>query len=94
MRGGGDDEDLQSQRFEFRLDEFGQFLGFRHVDLVEDDDARTFRNRNRAQRQFQLVGIFGQFMFQRPVIAHRVAVGFKRRTIDDVRDDFRAFDMT
>ena len=92
--GGGDDVDLEAELFEFGLDEFGEFLGFRHIHLVEDDDARTFGDRNRAERQFELAGVFGELVFERLVVAHRVTAGFEGGAIDDVGDDFSTFDVT
>ena len=93
VRGGGDDEHLHAHLFEFGLDEFGELLGLRHVGLVEDDDARTFRDRDRAERQLQRARVFGELMLQRLIVAHRVAAVLKRRAIDDVRDDLGAFDV-
>ena len=90
---GGDDIHIETEFFEFRFDEFGQFLGFRHIDLVEDDDSGAFGDWDCAQRQFQLVGIFGKLMFERLVVAHRITVRFQRGTVDDVGDDFGAFDV-
>ena len=90
---GGDDIHVEAEFFEFRFDEFGQFLGFRHIDLVEDDDAGAFGDRNRTQWQFQLVCIFGQLVFERLVVAHRITVRFQRGTVDYVGDDFGAFDV-
>ena len=89
----GDDIHVEAEFFEFRFDEFSQFLGFRHIDLVEDDDAGAFGDWDRAQWQFQLVCIFGQFVFERLVVAHRITVGFQRGTVDYVGDDFGAFDV-
>ena len=90
---GGDDIHIETEFFEFRFDEFGQFLSFRHIDLVEDDDSGAFGDWDCAQRQFQLVGIFGKLMFERLVVAHRITVRFQRGTVDDVGDDFGAFDV-
>ena len=38
-------------------------------------------------------GVFGELVFERLVVAHRVAAGFEGGAIDDVGDDFGAFDV-
>ena len=93
MRSRGDLEHLQSHTFEVRAHEIGELLGLRHIHLVEHDDARAFRNRDGAQRQFQLVGVFGELMLQRMVVGNRVAARLQRRAVDDVGDDLRALDV-
>ena len=93
MRGRGDREHLQAHRLELRADELGELLGLRHIHLVEDDDAGAFRDRDRAQRQLQLVGVFGQLVLKRLVVGDRVAVRLQRGAVDDVGDDLGALDV-
>ena len=93
MRGGGDLEHLEAELFEVGAHELREFLRLGHIDLVEDDDARALRNRDGAQRQFQLVGVDGQLVFERLVVGDGVAVGFERGAVDHVRDDLGAFDV-
>ena len=83
----------QIHLLELRFDEFREFLRFGHIDFVEDDDTRPFGDRNRSERKFEFVRIFREFLFERAVVGYRVAVRFERRAIDDVRDDFGAFDV-
>ena len=93
MRSGGHLEHAQPHLLEFGTHKIREFLGFRHIDLVEHDDARTIGNRNRAHRQLQLVRVLGELMFERVVVGHRVAVGFEGRAVDHMHDDFGTLDM-
>ena len=94
VRRGGDDVHRQVELFELRLDELGELLRFGHIDLVEDDDARAFGDRDRAERKLKVIRVFTEFLFERVIVAQRVAARFERGAIDHVRDDLGALDVT
>lgn len=93
MRGRGDLIDRQIELLEFRPHEIGELLGVGHVDLVEDDHARAFGNRNRAERQIEVVRVFAELLFERVVVRERVAIRIDRHAVDHMRNDLGAFDM-